>query len=285
MVTSFRVNSTYLRLARRRDFHGITKVERDAVQPRTVTDVLIVLGTPRCGSNFFCALLGNQDLVHPFEYFNPANLMPVLAHRWGCVRHGALDFICYGHKLAEKRVHSSGWLGLKVHASHIGYLARALPALAGSNVQWIHLRRRDHIGQAISYFIAQGTGGWSSPRPATTRDLDYSFEKIRLCLRKIDHWKHITESFITNNEISALEIYYEDIVDDREAQLRRLPVLASRELRTMDTEFRRQATGRNAEWAKRFMADLLEAEFRQNRTPGRRLFTNLRRRAGSFVWG
>jgi LPS sulfotransferase NodH len=279
------VSRSVLRHARAQEIRAFANPENDGSVTTPVTDVLIVLSTPRSGSSYMCDLFEKAGLGEGREYLNPSALMPVQADRWGCVRRGLLDFVAYGRALAQRRVAPSGWLTIKVHASHLSYLTAVMPAYAEARIHWVLIRRRDALAQAVSYAIARQTRKWSTQHAGRTDDARYSYREIGLCLRRIETWNQVLEAFVRARALPAVDYVYEDFVAAPDAHLRRLPVLEEAHLELTNLRVARQANARNAEWMERYRAELLDREERHNRSVPRRLLIDARRRLGSLMWG
>jgi LPS sulfotransferase NodH len=243
------------------------------------TDVLVILSTPRSGSTWLCELLRLNDVCLPHEYFQPGQYMPILAARWQCLDRATLDEAAYVRNLARYRTYPNGWLAINLHGSHLKYFSRMKRHLGDVRYHYVHLMRRNVVAQAVSYDIASQTAQWTSGF-AATKDADYRFDRIHEKLRRIQHQNALIQAFLLACDALPVTVHYEDLVDDAEAVLRRLPCVQDSRTLVLDATIRPQGGGRNAAWGIRFAHDMLTGdrlEQRPTRGPLRRLHRILRR--------
>ena len=220
------------------------------------TDALVVLSTPRSGSTLLCELLRVNDACLAHEYFQPGQYMPILADRWGCLRGARLDEAAYVASLCRYRTYPGGCLGINLHGSHLRFFSQMEPHLRDVRVQYLHIVRRNSIAQAVSYHVASQTLQWSSEFQRTATPT-YSFAEILERLQRIEAQNALIQAFLIARGLDCLTVYYEDLVAETEATLRRIPALASvAPLRTEST-LQRQAGEQSREWARRFAEELL----------------------------
>jgi LPS sulfotransferase NodH len=200
----------------------------------------VVCSTPRTGSGLLCrALIACGAAGVPIEYLNP-EYRAVLTARWGCA--SSLD--AYAIAARHWRSSSAGVFGTKVHWHD---LQRACAEVAGENVlvaaqtdpaptaarallerlfppaTYLQTVRADVNRQAVSLWIAEHTGTWSSlqgslPRPGT---VPYSFEGILARVELIQREGRGWARFFAENGIAPLVVIYEDLVSDYAATIRR----------------------------------------------------------------
>ena len=215
------------------------------------TDVLFLLSTPRCGSTFLADLIRRADWCLPHEYFQHFEYLPILANRWGCIRAGVLDKNAYVTQLCAMRTYSNGWLGINLHGNHLATFAKFSGDFPSLNEQYIHLRRRDRIAQAVSYEIAAQTGKWSSHFQAGN-DATYSFEAIRKRIQIIEEQELKISSYLQSREASCATIYYEELIEDPEAVLGPILTTTLGSLALPKSDLSPQASQINLDWAQRF---------------------------------
>ncbi len=265
------------------DSHG------NELHGRSATDLLVVLSTPRSGSSYFCDAIRQCGLCAPREYFLPqSKKMALLAEEWGCVHDNMIDYNEYGKNLRERQSSESGWLGIKVHASHLKYFNKASSSFDHMNKHWIFLLRRDQIAQAISLVIAIQTKQWRHDGASPNIPVEYSFNRILHELNQICKWNQLIQAYVARTAIRCEVMYYEDAVVDLEGQLRRIPALADRPISGIGSRLVRQATARSAEWAQRFAEEYVENAFNERapeiaRQKSANLATRLRRRIATLV--
>ena len=157
--------------------------EHDLPRPTAAPRTYVIASTPRCGSTLLChALWSTARVGAPREYLNPAQLRDWtlrLGPGWllkgpapptsQALTRGPLPQTAlrrYLDAIRARRSGPTGWFGLKVHHHHlVRWLGEAdLEAVLGP-IHWIHLRREDRIGQALSWVRARQTGRWASHAP------------------------------------------------------------------------------------------------------------------------
>jgi LPS sulfotransferase NodH len=190
----------------------------------------LIASTPNAGSSFLARVLAGTELAgRPEEYFRPSG--GPWAKAWGVNRKSG-DYRRYVEAALSRATSPNGVFGATVQWEHFAWLYRALrpvedgieqedPARLMDRVfarpQYVHLRRRDTIRQAIDYFerIHSGkhrespTAGALTPRPSGT-DLLYVRWLEDLV---VDHDRRWSQYF-ENAGIKPLELYYEDLLDD-----------------------------------------------------------------------
>jgi LPS sulfotransferase NodH len=283
-MLDFTVDDKVLGAARALDATRLVANHKDNERPVAARNLLVVLSTPRSGSNYFCDVIEKEGLCRLTEYFHPTIHMPILADRWGCVTSGKLNFVRYGQALRDRIANEAGWVGTKLLDEHVEFFLASMPAFKDMAIHWVYLIRRDHIAQAISHYIAFVSGRWISNDPGTDSNVVYNYQKIRWSLNAITRGNIIIRAFLTRERISPTIVYYEDVMNDVEGQLNRIPGFVDRPLRAMRSSFERQATGRNAEWAERFARDFLAETFRRHAVATSNPKLNrLRRRIASMI--
>ena len=200
----------------------------------------VVCSTPRTGSSLLCrALIASRVAGVPIEYLNPRD-RAVLTGRWGC----APSLETYAIAARHWRSSSAGVFGTKVHWHD---LQRACAEAAGENVveatetdpaptyaravlerlfpstTYLQTVRADVNRQAVSLWLAEHTGTWSSlhgspPRPGTA---PYSFEGILARVELIQRQSRGWARFFAENGITPLVVIYEELVSDYDATVRR----------------------------------------------------------------
>ncbi len=209
---------------------------------------------PRSGSNHFCDVLGGTGLLgRPREYFNgharrryddPAYPDDPAQQVERILTMGATPNGVYGLKIFP---------GLHdVVAPHIRW-TQVLP-----NLTFVRFRRRDILGQALSWVRAAQTGRFRASDPATGEPV-YDAEAIALRVRQICQRGARWDMFFARTGIEPVEIAYEDALRDPQAAvaavaravgLRDRPGLAPN-----PSSFRMQRDALSAEWRTRFIAE------------------------------
>ena len=208
---------------------------------------------PRSGSNFLSQLLSSTgQLGRPLEYFNGPGRRYFDDPRYPDDRSAQIE------KILTMGATSNGIYGLKIFAHQHDWIegevkwAALLPGL-----QFIFLRRRDILGQAISWVRALQTGQYRHGQ-ASIGDAAFDGQAILDRLRAIATEYARWEMYFARNEIATLRFYYEDVVDapqqavDSVAGLFNLH-LACADARQISVIVQRDETTEN--WRKRFVED------------------------------
>lgn len=134
--------------------------------------------------------------------------------------------------------------------------------------QWrfVYVRRGNLVRQAISGFIAQRTGQWSSDmeRKGEVSDKDYSFDDLLKLVGNYAQGNRIIERFIGLLGISAYSVVYEDFLEDQKGTLAEIAEFLGCDVNDYpdagnhEPWLERQATELNEIWERRFRADLLD---------------------------
>jgi LPS sulfotransferase NodH len=135
----------------------------------------------------------------------------------------------YLKRLIESTTTPNGVFSIKVHAHHLGKMRahvhmrtrpwrrrRSNPFVYLADSQsYVHLNRRDKLQQAVSLYRAELTLEWSrtgnkpTPPDPTTIDVD----ALDDCLRRVDEADARWHRFFERNDITPLELTYEDDLD------------------------------------------------------------------------
>lgn len=227
---------------------------RDRDTKTRPTDLLLILSTPRSGSTLLSDLVDRVGLCCPAEYFQPYEYLPILASRWNCVRNGVLDDTEFARKLKRYRTAENGWLGVKLHPTHLPHFVRAKAQLDELRWHGVHLIRRDQIAQAISYHIADKTKKWSSAFQSHG-EAAYDYSAIRDRLQEIIEGNTFLLSIAATFKLKVATIYYEDLVADPVGQLQRIPGIKFDANEVPETGLGKQGDARSQCWAERFAAE------------------------------
>jgi len=188
----------------------------------------VVCASARSGSTWLCEELSWRTLAQPIEYLNPA-YVEYLAWRWGCA-----NLAQYRMMLWKYRTTADGVFGIKVlgmhffdlHAEHfaslldgdapvdpelrrLAYLDAFVP---GCTFVW--LRRRDMLGQAVSWWLAERTGAWVQVTDDDRRDLasvEYDAAAIDYKLRSVRREDEQWARFFTRTGIEPFCVEYEEL--------------------------------------------------------------------------
>jgi len=220
---------------------GPRTLERDAVilednevalagpafdQPPSLLRCFVVIATSgRSGSHMLSRLLKQLGYGIPVEYYHTI-YRDSFAHRWGVKTSAASFLIDFFDALISHRT-TNGTCAVKCLQNQFAALSAGLAARSPvPGLCYIHLWRRDSLAQAISYRLAQQSGVWNfTAEPTTTpnRDLDIfdldALAELRCMLTAEEqNWRQHFQQC----GVPVAHVAYEDLVRNREQELRRL---------------------------------------------------------------
>jgi LPS sulfotransferase NodH len=214
-----------------------------------------ICATPRSGSNFLGHMLKNTGLFGcPLEYFNPENL-PIWRKRAARERFAGVVPLIEG-----RRTSRNGRFGIKIHRTHLAAaVAEIGPDFLGPAWKFILLRRRDVLGQAVSWSIAAQTSVWKSGLAASGEAV-YSraaiARRLELAVKHTASWQQL----FAERGIVPLELAYEDIERDPARAVRTVaefletPLPAELDLGRL-IETRKQRAQGSLNWRQRYVAE------------------------------
>jgi len=253
----------------------------------------IVCATPRSGSTLLCQALAATGLAgRPEEYFearratgaprSAADYFEGAAFELGRVPRPAVpeysslagieDYRDHLAAVLERGTGPNGVFGAKLMWAHVDdftALARTLPELEHADlgeilaalvgeVDYVWVRRRDEVRQAVSLWRAIQTQAWRSDGGRPERPARYSFHAIDHLLNRLRADDRAWQRYFGRQSVVPLEIVYEDMAEDLagsvRAVLRRIGIdCAGVEVAT--PELRRQADERSEEWVERYRGE------------------------------
>jgi LPS sulfotransferase NodH len=163
---------------------------------------------PRAGSNFLGQVLTSTGVLgRPLEYFNaPARRAIEQDPTYPDDPREQVE------RILTTGATSNGVYGLKIFPSqHDAISARVRWSGALPGLQFVHLERRDLLGQAISWWRAEQTSQYRSSHPARAQ-ASFVAEEIERCLRAIVREQGRWDQFFARNDIQPLRLVYEDLV-------------------------------------------------------------------------
>jgi LPS sulfotransferase NodH len=218
--------------------------------------------TPRSGSNLLCQrLFERAQLQVPKEFLNIEFLQ-----KWGVIDHEAKFLIPSLDVLLDRakydRRDTAFPICIKTMYTQFD-LARTLPGVSeGLRAETvILLLRRDIVAQAVSLYIAEHTGRWTSyGRPRSDKSAPpYDFEAIEARIRRIDHHVALWRQTFEENHIDHRVVYYEQLMDDPDELLGHLMHVWQLKPRARPARHsnphERQTTALNADFIERYRLD------------------------------
>lgn len=223
----------------------------------------VICSVPRSGSTLLAYLLRASGAMGvPHEYLHPTIHLPVLARRLQSIRQdGTVDMDLYLRLLRKRRSTANGVFGLKAHFSQLSRLL-PIPSVAKlfEGARLIRIRRRDIVRQAISYYVADGTGVWSTLDAESVAALpspDYNGLAIELYLSMILAEEAGWERLLADRNV--LDVWYEDLVASADSVCRSVcSHLGVHPTSTFDVArigLQRLPAARTADWKRRFCAE------------------------------
>ncbi|GBU19734.1 MULTISPECIES: Stf0 family sulfotransferase [Methylobacterium] len=234
--------------------HGTAEAKQadEALVP--ATRGYAVCGAPRTGSNYFCELLSSTGVLgRPREYFNGA------ARRV----HDDPDYPDDPHaqvaRILTMGATPNGIYGLKLFpglfdavSPHLR-LTEVLPSLS-----FVRLRRRDSLGQAISWVRSMQSRQFRSTETATG-ELRYDGEAIETYLGQACQRNARWDMYFARTGIVPVEVVYEEMAVDAQAAVDRvsaaLGLAEPARIAAERVALRVQRDDVSAEWRARFVAE------------------------------
>lgn len=237
-------------------------------------DSYLLCATPRTGSTLLCGLLTSSGVAgRPASYFNRRTLQQY-ADDWQIPRprDERID-ATFVRAARAAGTTANGVFGGRIMAETLPELIADLAA-AGSGamtevellsahfgrLEFVHLRRRDVVAQAVSWAKALQTHFWHPGEEVKPggQDPRYDEELIGRLVATIETFEADWASWFAGNGIVPCEVAYEDLAAD--------PLGAARQVldhlglsvppdRQLVVGHHRQADRLNADWVARFEAD------------------------------
>ena len=173
--------------------------------------------TNRCGSNYLAELLAATGAVNlAAEVLHFESVIPISTQS----------------NISSLRKYLASMMSWNaIGGNYVTKLATAfLPALetagllddALAGAAFIHITRRDRLGQAISFEIADQTGRWASYQSPSDRQPRFSRYRIERIMANLAADDAYLGKFFTLNNIVPLSIVYEDVLADPLAAVARV---------------------------------------------------------------
>lgn len=158
----------------------------------------------------------------------------------------------------ERASTTNGVYGLKVFTPHFDMARRTRWAERLPNVHFVHLRRHDLLGQALSLVRAQQTLQYKATVSAEGAPR-YDRRLIADRLTRLAHGHARWESYFARNGIVPLRLVYEELVADPQGAVdavRCLVDVESSEVDLSQVELTVQADEVTEEWRRRFIGEM-----------------------------
>ena len=229
---------------------------RTLLYPRRVETKFVIISRARVGSTLLVSLLGSHPHVRCYgELFSPF----VLRHRKYARDEPDAFLRRYVFGRYPDRVRAAGFKLFYTHARRIsqhihrevdgvltGRKATKLEAVwrllrADKSIRIIHLRRRNILAAHVSYRRAIQNQRWTSHQPGAQRGLaplSLSFDECRRVFEETRQLEKECETTFADH--SVLELYYEDLVGNIDAEMLRVQRFLGVEPKVLPTTMERQ---------------------------------------------
>lgn len=225
-----------------------------------------ICGDARSGSTFLGRLVrATNALGHPDELFRDPREVKLLLK----------DPDRTLTELADRASTPNGVYGLKVFSPHFDNAERLGWAQRLPNLHFVHLTRRDLLGQAISLSKAFQTGRYKSTDP-TGREPQYHQRQIADFIARIAYGQARWQCWFARNGVVVLPLAYEDVIADPAGAVRAIARHLGVDIRIPggfgEADIRVQRDSLSDEWRERFIRkagdrDYLDAGLLLGRAP------------------
>jgi LPS sulfotransferase NodH len=204
----------------------------------------ILCATPRTGSTLLCRLLKSAGAGDPDSFFG-RRFISEWAEGWGlpaATMSPEAFAAAYLDAAIEAGKGGSGIFGLRLMRENVGDLDAMIdlvhPGLPAGRARferafgpllYIHLSRRDKVGQAVSLVKAEQTGLWhvapdgsELERLAPPAEPRYDFERLHREVLELEAFDAAWNTWFAEQGISPHRINYEDLSADPAGELARL---------------------------------------------------------------
>ncbi len=187
----------------------------------------VLCGTPRTGSTLLCSLLSSTGVLgRPESYFREPDEVAwaerfVLPTEGGRVR----DYDAFLRAVRAAATTDNGVFAARIMWGSPERIRSGLRTPRGQSdlealerafgrLVFVHLRREDAIGQAVSWCRAEQTGFWQQGDAALRRP-EVDLDRMRALLGTIHRHDAAWRSWFERNAIEPHAVTYEELVHDR----------------------------------------------------------------------
>ena len=208
----------------------------------------------RSGSNLLASALKETKLLGlPTEYFNRA----MIHQGYFEGADGTVEKQCW--LIRNSASDPGGVCGMKLFPRQFDWAAQRLHLPEWfPDMNWVWLRRRDILGQAISWEFAMQSGAWTSIAQARRQPV-YNFEQISRKLVVVSlsdaRWNH----YFAARRITPIEVWFEDLttggMEHVIGQLAQKANVAPAKDWKANIAITQQSDPAKDEWRERFLAE------------------------------
>jgi LPS sulfotransferase NodH len=211
----------------------------------------VICFTERSGSTMLCEYLSATGaLGMPREYLHGSGIGGL-----------AFDPKRQLRAVLAQGLTANGVYGLKVSPGQMDNFPLPWPRLL-PNLSFVHISRRDLLGQALSAARAEQSQQWRSTMKEMRRSVVYDAALIKHKLTRIVRDEARWQLYFAINEISPLRLVYEEFCSDPLVAVRQVAELVSlREVPSVDRSkitLRMQRDEETEQWRSRFVAENLD---------------------------
>jgi len=238
--------------------------------PAPATRGYAICAEARAGTIYLCRLLASTGrLGKPAEYFHsPERALALASDPDGVLA-----------DIVEQAATPNGVYGLKLFSAHFDLVAKSRWAERLPGLAFVHVRRRDLLGQAVSLARAIQTRQYKAA-DVPAGEPRYDPALIADCLARTAYGQARWECWFARNGVEPLRLDYEDVVAAPDAAVAAVArLLGLDEAPAIDwtrVELRVQRDDQSEDWRRRFAAERGDRSY----LDGGRLFSRLRRGSG-----
>jgi trehalose 2-sulfotransferase len=212
----------------------------------------VICGYARTGSTLLAsALQSTGKLGHPQEYFNRRAISVAKGEVYPT--HASAQF----DEIARRGTTENGVYGLKVFCDQFDALKGFDWVSKLPNIKFIHLERRDALGQAISWVRALHSGQWDTSQ-SQHAEANYNESAITEALTRFSYDRARWQMFFARNGIEPLWLVYEDMMhalpETVAAVAKLVGVKGVQFTPQAITQLRQQRDSVNDDWRNRYLA-------------------------------
>ncbi|PWN01411.1 hypothetical protein DJ010_17780 [Nocardioides silvaticus] len=224
----------------------------------------IICATPRTGSTLLCRLVASTGVLgRPESFFRePDEASWALRFNLRTVGPRVEDYRDFVRAVRDAGTTPNGVFGARIMWGSVGRIRRGLKAPihqsdlaalqeAFGSLRFVHLRRSDEIGQAVSWTRAEQTGYWQegdSVQGPAEPDVTRMVQLVRTIRQHNASWR----SWFAQNGIEPHHLDYEDLTQRPDVALREIAALVGLSaplIWKVEGLPARQADRMNAKWS------------------------------------
>lgn len=175
--------------------------------------IVIIASSPRVGSSFISNLLTQAEAGHVAEHFNLSVHVPRVAKENGLKNlQQHFDFITQSYSNHDKSIFT-----VKCHFDQFFNYGNKVDIFSQfEKAEFIQIKRKSILDQAISYFLAKATNAWSTKN---IPDLKSHNEKILRALRNTPSKKLYEEITRMQFRLQQNEVYWDFYLKNQEPSI------------------------------------------------------------------